>query len=324
MHQLFTLGYAHWDIAMLQAEIHRLGATLVDVRTSPRSKKGPEWCREGLAAALGDAYMHVGALGNRNAFRGGPIELVAPQRALAPMRALLALRPAVLMCGCAQVDRCHRLLAAEYLAGQLGLTAPVHLQPPPPNGPRPITDDEHGLWFTALTLWQPWASLIALEALNPGQGKWVETRSWPTAFRGRLVIHAAKGGLSHRDLAALCADEPFRSALSLLGCRDSRDLPRGAVVAVTDLVDCVPTEALLGTRVDPQSPNAAFGDYTPGRFGWVLQDIRPVDPPLHAQGGQQLWRWRAPDTWVVPAPAVGRVTVPAEPAWTALRLPGFS
>lgn len=36
-----------------------------------------------------------------------------------------------------------------------------------------------------LTLWQPWASLIALGA------KTIETRGWSTSHRGRIAIHAA-------------------------------------------------------------------------------------------------------------------------------------
>ena len=38
----------------------------------------------------------------------------------------------------------------------------------------------------ALSLWQPWASLIAAGV------KKVETRHWPTAYRGPIAIHAAK------------------------------------------------------------------------------------------------------------------------------------
>ena len=38
----------------------------------------------------------------------------------------------------------------------------------------------------ALTLWQPWASLIAW-----GE-KQYETRSWSTEYRGLLAIHASK------------------------------------------------------------------------------------------------------------------------------------
>ena len=37
----------------------------------------------------------------------------------------------------------------------------------------------------ALTIWQPWASLIA------GGAKQYETRSWATQYRGPIAIHAA-------------------------------------------------------------------------------------------------------------------------------------
>jgi hypothetical protein len=38
----------------------------------------------------------------------------------------------------------------------------------------------------AITLHQPWATLVAIEQ------KKIETRSWPTSYRGPLAIHAAK------------------------------------------------------------------------------------------------------------------------------------
>ena len=37
-----------------------------------------------------------------------------------------------------------------------------------------------------ISLWQPWASLIALNL------KQYETRSWGAPYRGKLAIHAAK------------------------------------------------------------------------------------------------------------------------------------
>jgi hypothetical protein len=36
------------------------------------------------------------------------------------------------------------------------------------------------------TLWQPWATFIALNL------KQFETRHWGTSYRGKLAIHAAK------------------------------------------------------------------------------------------------------------------------------------
>lgn len=116
---IFTMGYAGWAPADLRAEVLRLGASLVDVRIAPTSKS-PQWRKDALAALMGERYTHMPALGNRNAFTGGPPELAAPERALEPVAALLARGPVVLLCGCASPDRCHRGLAAAYLAEHLG------------------------------------------------------------------------------------------------------------------------------------------------------------------------------------------------------------
>ena len=51
----------------------------------------------------------------------------------------------------------------------------------------------------ALTIWQPWASLLV-----SGQKKY-ETRSWATAYRGPIAIHAAMRPV-RRTIDALAAD----------------------------------------------------------------------------------------------------------------------
>lgn len=132
---IYTMGYAGYAPAGLLAAAERLGATIVDVRIAPTSKS-PQWRREALAELLGPRYVHMPALGNRNAFGGGPAELKDPARAVAPVRALLARGPVALLCGCADHTRCHRGLAAAYLAERLGATV-IHLPPPE----RPPRDD---------------------------------------------------------------------------------------------------------------------------------------------------------------------------------------
>lgn len=282
MGHLYTLGYARWSPAAVQSEIDRLGATLVDVRMAPTSRR-PEWRRDALHALLGRRYVHMPALGNVNFRDGGPIRLHHPEQAVGPIARLLERGPVVLLCGCDDWQTCHRSVAADYLAQQIDGVQVRHLEPP-----APVAAPGEML---ALTLHQPWASLIAVAAVAPdlAVGKRIETRSWATQYRGPLAIHAAKGGLPQRALLALCEREPFRSTLSMLGITDSRDLPRGAVVATATLRDCVPTE-----QVQPGFVEAAFGDYAPGRFAWLLEDIRRVDPPIPARGAQQLWRWTMP------------------------------
>ncbi len=81
----------------------------------------------------------------------------------------------------------------------------------------------------ALTLTQPWGSLVALEA------KRIETRSWRASYRGWLAIHAAKTFAAAER--ALCEQEPYRTALLRDTALDptrplAAQLPCGCVIAV--------------------------------------------------------------------------------------------
>ena len=148
----------------------------------------------------------------------------------------------------------------------------------------------------ALSLTQPWAQLIAIHA------KKIETRSWRTSFRGVLAIHAAKGlgpvG-GKRGLRELCATEPFYSALQAhadaQSWTDLKDLvertlmPLGAVVAAGQLVRCEPTVGSAIWMPKRDTPEYAFGDYSPGRFMWMLDEVEPLRVPVRCGGALGLW-----------------------------------
>lgn len=136
----------------------------------------------------------------------------------------------------------------------------------------------------ALTLWQPWASLMAIGA------KTIETRSWPTEYRGDLAIHAAM----NMDAEQACYDEPFFSVLRSAGLVDHRpafaSMPRGAIVAVVRLRD------VKSTRWADSLPRATyppfewqFGDYGEGRFMWLTDRLRRLSTPIPCRGFQKLW-----------------------------------
>jgi activating signal cointegrator 1 len=123
-----------------------------------------------------------------------------------------------------------------------------------------------------LTLLQPWATLVALES------KRIET---PT-YRGPLAIHAAKR--MSKAAISLCWEAPFRTALETGGYRagdgqatNPFGLPLGAVIAVVALLEVRPIR--LEDR--PAEPEYSFGDYTPGRFAWILCDV-PVEAAIMA------------------------------------------
>jgi hypothetical protein len=148
----------------------------------------------------------------------------------------------------------------------------------------------------ALTLTQPWATLVAIGA------KTIETRSWFTNYRGPLAIHAAAGygpGGRHGFNLLVCS-EPFRSALWKYWSDRPRHLdtlfatlPMGVVLATCELV-AVAKIASLGYSCDPGEPEKSFGDYTPGRYAWYLYNVQALPKPIPAKGKLGLWEWDAP------------------------------
>lgn len=160
----------------------------------------------------------------------------------------------------------------------------------------------------AISLWNPWAYLVWLkghpdpEIVKLGKGN--ETRSWYTSYRGPLAIHAAKN--FPREARELCLEEPFLTALTCTGLQGTNELPCGAVVATCQLVGCLQITGrttikgrIVAAQLDSLHPlrrevtgnELAFGDYTPGRYAWMLEDVKQLPEPIPARGMQGLWEW---------------------------------
>jgi hypothetical protein len=127
--------------------------------------------------------------------------------------------------------------------------------------------------------------------------KTIETRSWSSQYRGPVAIYAGKGlgglgqGATEADLADAIVQEPFRAALAAVGIYAALDLPRGVIVAVGDLVQCERT--VENGRLHPDiagrfavAPDEAdFGNYDPGRFAWMFNDLSALPEPAVIQKG---------------------------------------
>ena len=178
----------------------------------------------------------------------------------------------------------------------------------------------------AISLWQPWASLIACGA------KPFETRSWapPRDMIGQpIAIHAAKkidkdaaqfatdimygqhdshGGLAERMEASWAG-----GAGDLLARFGDTIMPIGCIVAIAKL----DAAFQLGERAEGTAVPAAsvvqritsrdmppcftvriddFGDYTPGRWAWLFRDVKPLKPPAPAKGAQGFFE--LPQGWL--------------------------
>lgn len=110
-----------------------------------------------------------------------------------------------------------------------------------------------------LTVRQPWAWAIL------SAGKDVENRSWTTAYRGPLAIHAS-----------MRPDPPGTWDFPRGVCvPEKEDLALGAIVGIVDLVDAV-----------ERSRSRWFS----GPYGWVLRNPRSLVRPLRCKGMLGLWR----------------------------------
>ncbi len=95
----------------------------------------------------------------------------------------------------------------------------------------------------AISLWQPWALGL----------KKIETRSWPTKYRGPLAIHAAQKKVFFTDV-------PFEIIAALYDTKlHPADLPYGGIIATVTLIDCIP----ITTRNHPLAPEIFCGNFTP-------------------------------------------------------------
>jgi hypothetical protein len=116
-----------------------------------------------------------------------------------------------------------------------------------------------------LSIRQPWAALIVAGLKD------IENRTWRTAHRGPLLIHASS--------------TPDRVSLAEIGARvgiDAAELRRrlavvvhrGGIVGVVHVVDCV---------------TAHSSPWFVGPIGWVLREARPL-PFCPMRGRLRLFR----------------------------------
>jgi len=149
----------------------------------------------------------------------------------------------------------------------------------------------------ALTLWQPWASLVAM-----GE-KCVETRCWSTNYRGELAIHSA-AKLPPKWLGGSSRTDPFRDELAdVLNVRRDRDdraghhvetavraLPYGAILCVVRLVAVGEIDGVLRAALSHRE--YMFGNYEDGRYAWFLEMVEKFEKPIPVKGNRMLWNWK--------------------------------
>lgn len=136
MHKLYTIGYSGLNPADFKRWVERENALVIDTRMSAASRI-PAFTKSGLTKLLGSQYRHVQALGNINYKSGGEIRIKDPAEGYRIVLGALTSSPVVLLCGCKDVDQCHRKVIADALEQSIGSTT-IHLKP---NELRPASEE---------------------------------------------------------------------------------------------------------------------------------------------------------------------------------------
>jgi len=132
----------------------------------------------------------------------------------------------------------------------------------------------------ALSINQPWASLIALGH------KTYERRGAETKYRGLIAIHATakKGGDWESQTIASFQEDGLLP--------DLLQIPFSAVIAIAEITDCIPASQEFIAQNFSELDKKVSGSQ-PGGYLWKLENIRPVSP-IAAKGQLGLWNWTLP------------------------------
>jgi activating signal cointegrator 1 len=141
-------------------------------------------------------------------------------------------------------------------------------------------------YLPAISVWQPWASLLAHGI------KVHETRSWApsVAYIGKSFAICASKTTEGLDLFANPADGDYTTRVAALrvlrlGGMDLHRLPMGCIVGIGTLVKAVRTSA---AEID--GTERSLGDWTPGRWAWRFENMVRLAEPIPVQGKQGIFR----------------------------------
>ena len=127
----------------------------------------------------------------------------------------------------------------------------------------------------ALTIWQPWAHLVA------NGDKLIENRPWepPAWIVGKpFAIHAGK----HWD----------KKSLDFIN--DIHGIPPGRSICVSGaVIGIATTNMAVASAEEAERRVPGHGKWFVGPFGWVLRDVRLLETPVPCKGYQKLWNLTA-------------------------------
>ena len=125
-----------------------------------------------------------------------------------------------------------------------------------------------------LSIKEPFASLIMNNI------KHIETRSWKTNYRGELYIHASLSKL-----------DKYNNRLELMKLIKDMNMNYGFIICKCKLVDCIYMDERFISKIKKNHKEYICGEYSVGRYAWVLSDIEILDDPIKVKGKLGIWNY---------------------------------
>lgn len=133
----------------------------------------------------------------------------------------------------------------------------------------------------ALTIRQPWASLVAHGIKD------VENRSWSTRFRGKFLIHSAKVFDTNAKLTKKQVEECVNKGVLKRNDDGSWDwlidFPRGVILGECELADIKPP------AINSDDESIWKEDIA---FGLVIKNAKLLEKPIPANGSLGFWEYK--------------------------------
>lgn len=126
-----------------------------------------------------------------------------------------------------------------------------------------------------LSIKEPFATLIK------DKDKHIETRSWKTTYRGELYIHASLTKYKNESMDNSYIDSLIKD----------KTLNYGYIICKCNLVDCIKIDKSFQEKISKNKKEYKLGDYTEGRYAWILEDIEELHVPIKAKGKLNIWEY---------------------------------
>lgn len=139
-----------------------------------------------------------------------------------------------------------------------------------------------------ISIKQPWASLI-VEGIKD-----IENRTWPTKFRGRVLVHSSATNLLNRckfyddilstmQIRDVCIKG---KETAIFGCH----LDTSAIIGSVEIVDCVINHESIWAEHSTSKFQKISGNYkTIPVYNWVLANPIKFPEPIPAKGKLSFW-----------------------------------